>query len=91
MFLIPSDLQWHCPGMTLFMVVVVVLQTTQAATLRPDAARETIVLGLEMLGMDNYLGNRWILSEADAPYLCCDAQDGDTTNFALVAPMIKAW
>jgi hypothetical protein len=48
-----------------------------------------IILGLEVLGSGNSLKNRWILREDDAPYLCCAARDGATTNFTLVAPAIK--
>jgi hypothetical protein len=39
-FLIPSGLQWHCPGTAMY-VVIVVLQTTQAVALRPDAVPKT--------------------------------------------------
>jgi hypothetical protein len=82
-FRIPFGLQRHVD-------FIVVLQSTQAAVLRLDAMTKMIVLGLEVLGSGNSLKNRWILREDDAPYLCCAARDGATTNFALVAHAIKA-
>jgi hypothetical protein len=83
---IPSGLQRHYPSMA---VLVVILQKARVAALRPNVASKMIVLGLEVSGSDNSLENCWISSEVNAPYLCHAAQDGTTTNLALVMPTIK--